>query len=160
MSKRIPPHVILGFVPEEGITAVDLKEKLSYLYVDVISTADIELSMQSALEQNHLILGDKLKLFAFRGADKYRQIRTQVNIINDKMITLQNELKEVREKCDHQGDLTYTYYGSSGNYDPSADCYWIDWHCKDCGKRWSTSQENSGHLTRTVYPNAKQIKKY
>jgi transposase-like protein len=67
------------------------------------------------------------------------------------------ELDQLEKECPHQ-DLTYKYGGSSGNWDKSDDKYWIDWKCHDCGKSWTTSQDNTWHLTRKVYPQAKQVK--
>lgn len=77
--------------------------------------------------------------------------------IQGKMQKLHDELKSLREECPHQ-NLTYKYGGDSGNYDRSQDCYWIDWGCSDCDKRWTTSQDNSYHLTSVVYPHAIRIR--
>ena len=52
-------------------------------------------------------------------------------------------VREMRDKmqgnCLHP-DVDKKYCGSTGNYDPSADGYWIDWSCPDCGKFWRTDQ--------------------
>jgi hypothetical protein len=32
------------------------------------------------------------------------------------------------------------------------------WHENECGKRWSTSQQNAYELTAKVHPNAKQVR--
>ena len=77
--------------------------------------------------------------------------------IENKMLTLHANLGTLREECTHQ-DLTYKYGGDSGNYDRSQDCYWIDWNCNDCGKRWSTTQDDSYNLTKVVYPHAVRIR--
>jgi hypothetical protein len=68
-------------------------------------------------------------------------------------------IKQLQGVCPHD-NLTYKYGGDSGNYDRSQDEYWIDWHCNDCEKRWTTSQENSYHLTTVVYPQARRIQGY
>lgn len=67
----------------------------------------------------------------------------------------QKAIKSLQETCNHSGNLTYQYYGSSGNWSKSDDEYWMEWHCKDCDKRWITSQDNAWHLTQVVHPNAK-----
>lgn len=153
---KIHPNAILEFIPEEGIDATSLKEKLSYLYVDVVTPREIETSMQAALESGDIVLGSKLRLFAKTAQDPYKQIANEVRIIKDKIETLQDELKAVQDKCDHKGNLTYKLWGSSGNYDPSADYYGMDWRCEDCGKTWHTSQDNIWELTKVTYPNAKR----
>lgn len=48
---------------------------------------------------------------------------------------LTSELFNIREKCKHKKS-TFTYDFNTGNYDPSADCYWKDHKCSDCGKPW------------------------
>lgn len=74
-----------------------------------------------------------------------------------KQVKLFKELLVLQDTCPHQ-DLTYKYEGSSGNWDRSDDIYWIDWKCQDCGKAWSTSQNDSWNLTTKVYPQARQVK--
>lgn len=46
----------------------------------------------------------------------------------------------IQAACPHETP-TYAYRGSTGNYDPSNDGYWIEWACPDCGKRWHTEQD-------------------
>jgi hypothetical protein len=50
--------------------------------------------------------------------------------------------------------LTMKYGGSSGNYDPSDNHYWIDWACPDCGRRWTTPQDSN---EKRKYPQAIDI---
>lgn len=57
-------------------------------------------------------------------------------------------------ECQHHTP-SYKYRGDSGNYDQSADSYWIEWKCADCSKCWTTSQDY--HEVRR-YPNAVQVK--
>jgi hypothetical protein len=47
--------------------------------------------------------------------------------------------RELKELCTHP-TASKKYCGSSGNYDPSADAYWIEFRCPDCGKFWMTDQ--------------------
>lgn len=41
--------------------------------------------------------------------------------------------------CAHPNH-TRTAGSNTGNYDPSADSYWYDFECSDCGHRWTTPQ--------------------
>lgn len=88
---------------------------------------------------------------------KQSPIKRKIERLNSKIQKLREDIKQVQEACPH-ADLTYKYGGDSGNYDRSQDCYWIDWHCNDCGKSWTTDQDNGYHLTSVVYPQAKQIR--
>lgn len=88
---------------------------------------------------------------------KQSPIKRKIERLNSKIQKLREDIKQVQEDCPHV-DLTYKYWGSSGNYDPSADSYGVDWNCGDCGKSWTTDQDNSYHLTTVVYPQAKRIR--
>ena len=41
--------------------------------------------------------------------------------------------------CTHL-NVEKKYDSNTGNYDPSADSYWIDFFCPDCRKRWRVDQ--------------------
>ena len=86
----------------------------------------------------------------------HNYVRHRREKLEAKITELHGKITELQETCRHD-NLTYKCGGSSGNYDPSADCYWIDWHCEDCGKRWTTDQDNIYHLTKVVYPQARDI---
>ena len=73
------------------------------------------------------------------------QVKRKYSTINTKIAKLNEQLVELRTLCSHP-DLTKKYGGNTGNYDPSADSYWIDWACPDCGKRWSTDQDRENLL--------------
>jgi hypothetical protein len=68
-------------------------------------------------------------------------------------------LAVLQSQCEHKGDLTYQYQGGGSGWDKSSDDYWMDWHCYECGKRWTTDQHNAYGLTTRWYPNAKQVRK-
>lgn len=85
-------------------------------------------------------------------------IKTKFDKLNQIQLELHQSFLKLQDQCDHSGDLRYEYCGSGDNYDRSDDDYWIDWHCIDCNKRWTTSQQNSHQLTTLVFPNATQIK--
>lgn len=59
--------------------------------------------------------------------------------IQDKIATLNEQLKELQNLCRHP-NVEKKYGGNTRNYDPSADSYWIEWKCPDCGKFWTTDQ--------------------
>lgn len=72
----------------------------------------------------------------------------------------QKAIKALQDTCSHSGDVTYEYQsGHDGWSTRSDDDYWIDWHCKDCDKRWTTKQINSMHLITHVYPHAKPVRR-
>jgi hypothetical protein len=60
----------------------------------------------------------------------------------------------LQTECQHS-QPTMKYCGSSGNYDPSSNEYWIDWHCLDCGRHWTTEQ---GREHTDKYPNAVRVR--
>jgi len=56
------------------------------------------------------------------------------------------DIKAVQDEvCPHEG-LEGKYGGSSGNYDPSCDSYWVDFKCSVCGKRWTEDQDQQRYL--------------
>jgi hypothetical protein len=68
-----------------------------------------------------------------------KQIQRKYRTITDKLSALYDQLKELQSECQHP-NVDKKYKGSTGNYDPTSDCYWIDWRCPDCDKRWCTDQ--------------------
>ena len=68
-----------------------------------------------------------------------KQIQKQYLTIKNKIDRLSEQLDELQEQCQHP-NVEKTYKGNTGNYDPSADSYWIDWFCPDCKKYWMTDQ--------------------
>jgi len=46
------------------------------------------------------------------------------------------QLKDLQETCDHT-NIQKQHRASTGNYDPSADCYWTEFTCLDCNKKWT-----------------------
>lgn len=70
--------------------------------------------------------------------------RKRINILN-KVNELTNQLAELQSVCNHP-DVTKKFGGDTGNYDPNADLYWIDWYCPDCTKRWTTDQSRENTL--------------
>ena len=65
-------------------------------------------------------------------ADNVKKIKLIQSFLNEQLIALQ-------DTCRHE-NVEKKYRSNTGNYDPTADCYWIDFHCPDCEKRWSRDQ--------------------
>jgi len=67
------------------------------------------------------------------------QVRRRRVNIEKKLAELEQRLAQLQETCTHP--LVDKKFGANtGNYDPSADSYWINWRCPDCNKRWRTDQ--------------------
>lgn len=156
MTELASDGLLRLLIGEEGRAAIDIKQILMGYHKH--SERDAEKVMQSALDRGILKLGDKLKLFPSDETTEFQKIKKTRERIELDMKALYVELESVQAKCTHQGDLTYKYQGSSGNWDRNDDCYWIEWRCQDCGKRWTTSQDDSWNLTNKVYPNSRRIR--
>jgi len=51
------------------------------------------------------------------------------------------KIAAIQAECNHpKSALKQEYKSNTGNYDPTADCYWIDFHCTLCDKWWSEDQ--------------------
>ena len=82
-----------------------------------------------------------------------RGIRKRLASLTQQAAKIYEKIKLLQAECPHI-TLTMRYCGDTGNYDPSADSYWIDWACPDCGQHWSTSQDRE---ERQKYPHAIDI---
>lgn len=50
---------------------------------------------------------------------------------------LQKKIAEIQRLCSHPVSArTMSSGGSTGNWDRSQDCYWVDHHCQLCDKQW------------------------
>lgn len=65
-------------------------------------------------------------------------IRAKVTEIKQELEIKMQELANIRAECKHQ-DYTLKHY------DPLADCYWTDFTCNICDKRWSEYGSISKH---------------
>lgn len=74
-----------------------------------------------------------------------KQVQRKRQSISDKVAKLSGQLWDLQAACSHP-DVTKQYRGDTGNYDPSQDSYWINWHCSDCDKRWTTPQDRENLL--------------
>ena len=67
------------------------------------------------------------------------EIKHKYNTIQKKLEKWYLKEKELQTICPHTNS-TKKYESNTGNYDPSADSYWIRYHCPDCNKHWQTDQ--------------------
>jgi hypothetical protein len=67
------------------------------------------------------------------------QIRRRLATIEKHQNKWADAEKELRKVCNHPA-ADKKYCGTSGNYDPTADSYWIEYRCPDCGKFWTEDQ--------------------
>lgn len=49
--------------------------------------------------------------------------------------TIHRSIEDFQDHCPHKNTLK-KHDASTGNYDPSNDCYWTNFHCLDCDKTW------------------------
>jgi hypothetical protein len=68
--------------------------------------------------------------------ENIRKSREEIQYI---IVEKQNILKEIQNICNHP-NVSKEYKANTGNYDSSADRYWINFHCPDCDKRWQEDQ--------------------
>lgn len=66
-------------------------------------------------------------------------IRKKWESIDRREDKLVKELAKLQSLCEHP-NVDKTYKSNTGNYDPSADNYWIEFVCPDCRKRWIEEQ--------------------
>lgn len=71
---------------------------------------------------------------------------TEMTIIEELQLTIQQaqtKIKAIQDQCPHPKEAVTRKSGAStGNYDPSEDCYWADLHCKLCDKKWHVGSED------------------
>jgi hypothetical protein len=60
----------------------------------------------------------------------------EVNSIKISLEALKQALEDIQSKCSHL-QVEKTHGGDTGNYDPSNDHYWTEFHCLVCDKRWT-----------------------
>jgi len=70
--------------------------------------------------------------------------------MNEQITKLQKQIEKayykiqgIQEMCHHPKEFVeYVHCSNTGNYDPSCDRYWTEYHCLECDKKWH--QEGSG----------------
>jgi len=60
----------------------------------------------------------------------------KVKLLEDTIYNIELMIGEIQAKCEHLNHEKQ-YGSNTGNYDPTADSYWITYKCKDCAKRWT-----------------------
>jgi hypothetical protein len=72
------------------------------------------------------------------------QHRRYIQETRDDLISARKKLEyrelNLQNECQHIA-VVKTHKANTGNYSPSDDCYWTEFSCPDCGKRWQ--QEGS-----------------
>jgi hypothetical protein len=68
--------------------------------------------------------------------NKQRDIARKRNELEEEIKKVNTQIEILRAECTHP-NVIVKHGGNTGNYDPSQDCYWTDYHCPDCGFRWS-----------------------
>jgi len=71
--------------------------------------------------------------------DPQEEIRKKWESIDRQEEKLARELSKLQLVCSHP-NAKKEYRSNTGNYDPSADSYWIDFQCPDCRKKWWEAQ--------------------
>ena len=65
-----------------------------------------------------------------------------VNDLMEEMSRVTEKLTAIQDNCSHPY-IEWKYGSNTGNYDPSADAYWTEYHCKLCDKRWQQEGSHS-----------------
>lgn len=64
-----------------------------------------------------------------------------VTEMKEQIKALEEKISKIQEQCSHPPLAVKSKNGSNtGNYDPSQDSYWTDYHCTLCDKHWTTPQ--------------------
>jgi len=51
---------------------------------------------------------------------------------------IQDRINRIQDACSHPEDcVTKEHRSDTGNYDPSCDSYWTNFHCDLCDKHWT-----------------------
>lgn len=67
------------------------------------------------------------------------KISTRYQRLIVKLAKIQQAIRALQNECKHPNH-TKVAKSNTGNYDPSADCYWYECRCPDCGKYWHEDQ--------------------
>jgi len=66
-------------------------------------------------------------------------VRERYEEISKRLAAVEFELLTLRDNCEHSF-ADRKACSNTGNYDPSANCYWYEFRCGDCGKFWREDQ--------------------
>lgn len=67
------------------------------------------------------------------------QVRRKLQTINKHQEKWDAAEALLQSTCLHP-NADKKYCANTGNYDPTADSYWIEYRCPDCGKFWQEDQ--------------------
>jgi hypothetical protein len=67
------------------------------------------------------------------------QIKRKLASIKRREEKLSHELAKLQALCPHPNVISKRE-GSTGNWDRHDDCWWTNYHCPDCSKRWTEDQ--------------------
>jgi hypothetical protein len=85
-------------------------------------------------------------------SEGFRHMREKIEAEID---ALTENLGQIKAACPHF-KLTYEAGGDSGNPMVGRDeSYWYEWHCSDCGHRWTTDQ-NITNLAKWAWASKKE----
>lgn len=59
---------------------------------------------------------------------------------------LRTQVKFIRDNCKHP-EVLYKYGSNTGNYDPHADCYWVEVTCTHCGQHYTLYDDDPRYKT-------------
>lgn len=63
---------------------------------------------------------------------------SMIESLRDDITKIERQIERIQEGCSHPPDcVTKEHHGSTGNYDPTQDCYWTTFSCSLCEKNWS-----------------------
>lgn len=68
------------------------------------------------------------------------QVRRKLATINKHQLSWDTAEAELQNKLCSHPNATKKYCSNTGNYDPTADSYWIQYNCPDCKKQWNVEQ--------------------
>ena len=63
------------------------------------------------------------------------EVRRLHGVIEKRADKAASDMNALQDSCRHPA-ATKKHGASTGHYDPHDDCYWTDFVCPDCGKRW------------------------
>ena len=78
--------------------------------------------------------------------NRVTQIVYQRQLLKDQDVLMIEALEQVQSRCAHP-NIEGIYDGSTGNWDPMDDQYWVNLKCPDCLKAWTaySDQDPDGY---------------
>jgi hypothetical protein len=86
-------------------------------------------------------------------------IKTKCDVLRNTRNKASKALEELMTSCTHPANkLDRLAAANTGNYCPQDDCYWYEFHCHDCGKKWHEDQDKRPR--RKARPDLKKVVTY